>query len=185
VAGALVLMDGSVHAARQVGGGFALVSTDGVGGVPVLQENQVIGKTSGAGYMLVPNLNPYFINQIGIDPSKLPLDARIASTGQGVVPARLSGVLVRFPVETYEAASVILQDAAGQPLGAGTEVLHLESGNRTVVGYDGVAFIDHLQPLNHLRLTLDGKPCAIEFAYTPVKGNAMPAIGPYRCQGVQ
>jgi outer membrane usher protein len=126
VAGALVLMDGSVHAARQVGG-FALVSTDGVGGVPVLQENQVIGKTSGAGYMLVPNLNPYFINQIGIDPSNLPLDARIASTGQGVVPARLSGVLVRFPVETYEAASVILHDADGRPLGAGIDVLHLEA----------------------------------------------------------
>jgi hypothetical protein len=50
VAGALVLMDGGVHAARQVGAGFALVSTDGVGGVPVLQENQVIGKTSGSGY---------------------------------------------------------------------------------------------------------------------------------------
>lgn len=185
VAGALVLMDGSVHAARQVGAGFALVSTDGVGGVTVLQENQVIGKTSGAGYMLVPNLNPYFINQIGIDPSNLPLEARIASTGQGVVPARLSGVLVRFPVETYEAASVILHDADGQPLGAGADVLHLESGNRTVVGYDGVAFIDHLQPLNHLRLTVDGKPCAIEFTYVPVKGNAMPTIGPYRCQGVQ
>jgi outer membrane usher protein len=61
VAGALVFMDGGVHAARQVGAGFALVSTDGVGGVPVLQENQVIGKTSGSGYLLVPNLNPYFI----------------------------------------------------------------------------------------------------------------------------
>lgn len=185
VAGALVLMDGSVHAARQVGAGFALVSTDGVGGVPVLQENQVIGKTSGAGYMLVPNLNPYFVNQIGIDPSNLPLDARIASTGQGVVPARLAGVLVRFPVETYEAASVILHDADGKPLGAGIEVLHLESGSRSVVGYDGMAFIDHLAPLNHLRLTVDGKPCAIAFRYAAVKGNAMPTVGPYRCQGVQ
>lgn len=185
VAGALVLMDGGVHAARQVGAGFALVSTDGVGGVPVLQENQVIGKTSGAGYMLVPNLNPYFVNQIGIDPSNLPLDARIAATGQGVVPARLSGVLVRFPVETYEAASVILHDAGGKPLAAGLEVLHVESGNRTVVGYDGMAFIDHLQRRNHLRLTLDGRPCVIEFAYASAKGNALPTLGPYRCQGVQ
>jgi outer membrane usher protein len=33
-----------------------------------------------------------------------------------VVPARASGVLVRFPVETYEAASVILQGADGKPL---------------------------------------------------------------------
>ncbi|WP_229258746.1 fimbria/pilus outer membrane usher protein [Duganella flavida] len=185
VAGALVLMDGSVHPARQVGAGFALVSTDGVGGVPVLQENQVIGKTSSSGYLLVPNLNPYFTNQVGIDPSKLPLDARISSTGRGVVPARLSGVLVRFPVETYEAASVILQDADGKPLGTGIEVLHVESGNSTVVGYDGMAFIDHLQPLNHLRLTVDGKPCVVEFHYEPVKGNAMPTVGPFRCQGVQ
>ncbi|MHA4869254.1 fimbria/pilus outer membrane usher protein [Duganella sp. PWIR1] len=185
VTGALVMMDGSVHAARQVGGGFALVSTDGVGGVPVLQENQVIGKTSSAGYLLVPNLNPYLSNQIGIDPSKLPLDARIASTGRGVVPARGSGVLVRFPVETYSAASVILHDGAGKPLAAGVSVLHVESGDSTVVGYDGVAFIDHLQPLNHLRLELDGKPCLIEFPYVAVKGNAMPTLGPYSCRGVQ
>ncbi|MYM70176.1 fimbria/pilus outer membrane usher protein [Pseudoduganella sp. FT55W] len=185
VAGALVLMDGSVHAARQVGAGFALVSTDGVGGVPVLQENQVIGKTGASGYLLVPNLNAYVTNQVDIDPSSLPLDARISSTGQGVVPARLSGVLVRFPVETYEAASVILHDAGGQPLGAGIEVLHVESGATTVVGYDGMAFIDHLQALNHLRLTIEGKPCLIEFRYEAVKGNAMPVLGPYRCQGGQ
>jgi outer membrane usher protein len=185
VTGALVMMDGSVHAARQVGGGFALVSTDGVGGVPVLQENQVIGKTSSAGYLLVPNLNPYLSNQVGIDPSKLPLDARIASTGRGVVPARGSGVLVRFPVETYSAASVILHDGAGKPLAAGVSVLHVESGASTVVGYDGVAFIDHLQPLNHLRLELDGKPCLIEFPYDAVKGEAMPTLGPYSCRGAQ
>jgi outer membrane usher protein len=185
VTGALVMMDGSVHAARQVGGGFALVSTDGVGGVPVLQENQVIGKTSSAGYLLVPNLNPYLSNQVGIDPSKLPLDARIASTGRSVVPARGSGVLVRFPVETYSAASVILHDGAGKPLAAGVSVLHVESGASTVVGYDGVAFIDHLQPLNHLRLELDGKPCLIEFPYDAVKGEAMPTLGPYSCRGVQ
>ncbi|WP_343733291.1 fimbria/pilus outer membrane usher protein [Duganella sp.] len=185
VAGALVLMDGGVHAARQVGAGFALVSTDGVGGVPVLQENQQIGKTSRAGYLLVPNLNPYLGNQVGIDPSNLPLEARISSTGRSVVPARLSGVLVRFPVETYAAASVILHDAAGKPLEAGLEVLHVESGARTVVGYDGMTFIDHLQPLNHLRLQLDGQPCLIEFGYTEVKGNPMPTIGPFRCMGGQ
>ncbi len=185
VAGALVLMDGGVHPARQVGAGFALVSTDGVGGVPVLQENQVIGKTSRAGYLLVPNLNPYLSNQVGIDPGSLPLDARITNTASSVVPARLSGVLVRFPVETYAAASVMLQDAAGKPLEAGLEVLHVESGASTVVGYDGVAFIDHLQPLNHVRLQVDGKPCVIAFPYAAVKGNPMPTIGPYRCAGVQ
>jgi outer membrane usher protein len=162
VAGALVLMDGGVHAARQVGG-FALVSTDGVGGVPVLQENQVIGKTSGSGYMLVPNLNPYFINQIGIDPSSLPLDARIASTGQGVVPARLSGVLVRFPVETYEAASVILHGADGRPLGAGTTCCTWKAATApwsATTAWRSSTTCSAQPPAPDV----DGKPCAIEFA---------------------
>nr|WP_315252742.1 fimbria/pilus outer membrane usher protein [uncultured Duganella sp.] len=185
VSGSLVLMDNSVHAARLVGAGFGLVSTDGVGGVPVLQENQIIGTTSSSGYMLVPNLSPYLQNQVGIDISRLPLDARIVSSSQSVVPARMSGVLVRFPVEKYEAASVILHDAAGKPLAAGSTVLHVESGNATVVGFDGVAFIDHLQPLNHLRVTLDGVPCVFEFTYDAASGNALTTLGPLVCKGVQ
>jgi len=185
LSGALVLMDGSLHAARQVGAAFALVSTDGVGGVPVLQENRVVGKTGASGYLLVPNLNPYLANQINIDTSNLPLDARIASSGQAFVPARLSGLLARFPVETYAAASVLLHGADGKPLEAGIEVLHVESGARTLVGFDGVAFIDHLAALNHLQLTVDGKPCLVEFPYQPKKGEGLPTIGPYVCQGVQ
>jgi outer membrane usher protein len=183
--GSLVMMDGSVHAARQVGAGFALVSTDGVGGVPVLQENRPIGKTGASGYLLVPNLNPYLINQIGIDTGALPLDARIPTTSREVVPARQSGVLAYFPVETYAAASVIVHGADGVPLAPGATVLHLESGATTLVGFDGVAFIDNLAPLNHLRLTVDGVPCIVEFPYVAVKGRAMPTIGPFICRGVQ
>jgi len=183
--GSLVLMDGGVHAARQVGAGFALVSTDGVDGVPVLQENRLVGKTAAGGYLLVPNLNPYLINQIGIDTSALPLDARIAATRREVVPARQSGVLARFPVETYSAASVIVQGADGKPVAAGTAVLHVESGASTLVGFDGIAFIDNLAPLNHLRLTVEGVPCVVEFAYKAVKGQAMPTLGPFACRGVQ
>jgi outer membrane usher protein len=185
VSGSLVLMDGGVHAARQVGAGFALVSTDGVGGVPVLQENRVIGTTGGSGYLLVPNLNPYLNNQVAIDTASLPLDARIASTRQSVVPARLSGVLAHFPVQRYVAASVILHGADGKPLPTGAEVLHEQSGGRTVVGFDGVTFVDHLAPLNRLRLSIDGVRCIVEFAYTPVQGDAMPTIGPFVCRSVQ
>jgi outer membrane usher protein len=185
LSGALVLMDGSVHAARQVGAGFALVSTDGVGGVPVLQENRVIGRTGDSGYLLVPNLNPYLINQVGIDTSALPLDARIASTRQSVVPARLSGVLAHFPVEKYEAASVMLQDEDGKPLATGVEVLHLESGAVTIVGFDGVAFVDHLAPLNHLRVDRGGRRCVVEFRYDAAAQKALSTMGPFTCRSVQ
>ena len=184
LSGAVVLMDGSLQATRQVGAGFAMVSTDGVGGVPVLQENRTIGKTDRAGYLLVPNLNPYLANLIAIDTSNLPVDARIASTSRSVVPARLSGVLARFPVEKYAAASVTLHTAAGQPVAAGTEVLHVESGNRTVVGFDGVAFIDHLEPDNHLVVGDGAARCAVQFAYTENGQPALPVLGPFVCRAV-
>ena len=182
--GSVVVMDGSVHAARQVGAGFALVSA-GVGGLPVLQENRPIGTTSSSGYLLVPNLTPYLSNQISIDTSSLPLDARIARTTLTVVPARRSGVVAEFPVETYAAATVILHDAAGLPLAAGLEVLHLESGTTTVTGFDGLAFIDNLVALNHVQAVVGGRRCIAEFAYVKEQGNAMPTIGPVVCRSVQ
>ncbi|KQQ33121.1 fimbrial assembly protein [Duganella sp. Leaf126] len=182
--GSVVLMDGSVHAARQVGAGFALVSA-GVGGLPVLQENRPIGTTSSSGYLLVPNLTPYLANQISIDTSSLPLDARIARTTLTVVPARRAGLLAAFPVETYAAASVILHDAVGRPLAPGLAVQHLESGNTTVTGFDGVAFIDNLAPHNRVQATVAGQRCVAEFAYVQEPGNALPTIGPVVCRSVQ
>lgn len=179
--GSLVLMDGGVHAARQVGAGFALVST-GIAGLPVLQENRPIGRTSSSGYLLVPNLTPYMRNQIAIDTSALPLDARIARTSVGAVPARLSGLLAAFPVEKYIAATVILHDDQGKPLAPGITVRHRESGASTVVGFDGVAFIDQLAPLNHVEATVDGRACVAQFRYEQDSKLALPAIGPVACR---
>jgi len=180
--GALLLMDGSLQPARQVGAGFALVSTEGVAGVPVLQENREIGKTDGSGHFLVPNLNPYLSNEVSIDTAGLPVDARIAANRLTVVPARLSGVLALFKVEHYTAASVVLDDAAGKPLAVGTAVLHVESGASAIIGYDGMTFIDHLQPLNHLRIGSGAGQCTVEFAYQSHADGGLPVIGPLVCQ---
>ncbi len=185
LSGALVLMDGSLQVTRQVGAGFAMVSTDGVAGVPVLQENRPVGKTDRAGYLLVPNLNPYLSNLIAIDTTNLPVDARITTSIRNIVPARLSGVLAHFPVEKYAAASVILQSADGKPLAAGTEVQHAESGARTVVGFDGLTFIDHLQPDNHLLIGEGPARCVVQFSYVESQQQALPVLGPFTCKPVQ
>ncbi|WP_296002587.1 fimbria/pilus outer membrane usher protein [Rugamonas sp.] len=183
--GALVLMDGSLQAARQVGAVFALVSTEGVAGVPVLQENREIGKTDRGGHLLVPNLNPYLNNEVGIDTTALPLDARIATTHLTVVPSRLAGVLALFKVEHYTAASIILHGADGKPLAVGTAVRHVESGAGSVVGYDGVAFIDNLKDDNHLRVGSGVDACVVRFAYRPNPDGSLPVIGPLLCLAVE
>lgn len=180
-AGALVLMDGHVAAARQVGNGFALVSTGGVADVPVLHENRQIGSTGGSGYLLVPNLNPYGNNQISIGTDALDVDARVPVTNINVVPKMLSGVLAAFPVERYSAATIVLQDADGKPLATGLPVLHVQSGKRTVVGFDGLAFVDELSAENELQIGDSGSQCAVRFAYVRPAQGGLPMLGPLRC----
>ncbi|MGK5009825.1 fimbria/pilus outer membrane usher protein [Janthinobacterium sp. MDB2-8] len=179
--GALVLMDGHVEAARQVGSGFALVSTGGVPNIPVMHENRQIGITGGSGYLLVPNLNAYGDNQISIGTDSLDVDARVPVTNINVVPRSLSGVLAAFPVERYTAATVIVQGADGKPLSTGLPVLHVQSGKRTVVGFDGIIFVDDLGADNQLRIGEGDSLCAVHFPYVRPAEGGLPVIGPLRC----
>ena len=180
-AGALVLMDGHVEAARQVGNGFALVSTGGVGNIPVLHENRQIGVTGRDGYLLVPNLNPYGNNQISIATEDLAVDARVPVININVVPQQLAGVLAAFPIERYSAATVIVQDAQGKPLATGLPVLHVQSGKQTVVGFDGIVFVDDLLEQNQLQVGEGDNACTVRFAYVRPAAGGLPVIGPLRC----
>lgn len=182
--GALVLMDGVVAPARQVGAGFALVST-GAPGVPVVHENRPLGRTDSRGYLLVPNLIPYANNLLSIDTTALPVDARVRSTSATAVPQRLAGVLVSFPIERYAAATVILHGTDDEPLPVGTPVSDPASGKSTVVGYDGMAFVDDLRAENRLVVGAGAQRCEVRFAWRESAGS-LPVIGPLSCRpGVQ
>ena len=180
--GALVFMDGSVHGARRIHDGFALVSTDGMAGIPVLHENRRIGRTDESGHLLVSDLNAYQRNRLGIDGSGLPANVRVESTSVQAVPAARSGVLVRFPLNTYRAATVLLMDERGQPLPVGSRVRHRESAAQTVVGYEGAAFIDALAPTNHVLVESGAQTCRVRFAYEPDQSDGLPVLGPFVCR---
>ena len=181
VTGAIVLMDRTVQPARRIDDGFALVSTDGVAGVPVLHENRVIGATDGGGHLLIPDLNAYQHNQVAIDSMNLPADARIATTTMDLVPKSHAGVLASFRVSRYAAASVILRGADGKLMPPGTRVHHVESGAETIVGYDGLAFIENLRHDNHLQVENGAAICSVEFTYERPANGTLPTIGPLIC----
>jgi outer membrane usher protein len=180
VTGALVAMDGAFAAARSVGGGFALVST-GLAGVPVVHENRTMGVTDGSGHFLVPNLNPYAANRLSIDSSTLPVDMRAPVQEVVVAPRRLSGLLVNLEVTRYRAAIVILHDAAGKPLPLGATVRHAESGSLSIVGYDGMAFVENVAEENHLQVGSGAAACEVSFRYADSAQPSLPTIGPLAC----
>lgn len=183
LSGALVAMDNTVMAARQVGRGFALVSA-GVPGLPVLQDNRPIGRTDAGGRLLVPDLMPYAPNRIAIDPSSLPPDTRIDVTNLDVVPRQYAGVVARFALARYAAATLSLVKPDGKAPEVGTPARLEGSPQASVVGYDGVLFVEGLGAENRVLVGAGKDACEVRFAYKAVAGE-LPAIGPLVCQPVQ
>lgn len=181
VTGALVVMNNTVHATRRTYDAFALVSTDGQSGVPVLRESVAIGRTDSRGYFLVPDLNGFEATRIDIDPTHLPADLAVATTEQRIAPQAGSGVFVHFPIRRYRAALVTLVDATGQPLPPGTPVQHVQSGAVTVVGYDGEVFVDALGPDNTLESRDGRQRCRASFDWTAPREGRMTRLGPLEC----
>lgn len=140
--GALTMIGKSPIAGRYVDAAFAMVSTEGVGNVPVMHENRTIGRTNSKGYLMIPNLNAYQVNRIAIDPLGVPYNYQVGVPEQDAVPRWLSGTLVTFPLDNAVAShSVSLVNEQGEWLPAGSRGTNVSSGATFVVGYDGAAFI--------------------------------------------
>jgi outer membrane usher protein len=181
--GALVLMDNHLFTARRIDDAFALVSTDGVPGVPVLLENRPNGVTDDRGLLLVARLNAYQDNRLAIDPLELPADMRVQRVQSTVAPSDRAGVLVRFGVRKVRAATLILHDGQGQPLPLGSTVYGGSLSEPALVGYDGMVFLDNLHADTPLRIERpDGHGCRLMLSY-PAQARELPQLGPLVCAG--
>jgi outer membrane usher protein len=163
--GTLVVAGNRLIAGRYVQDEFALVSTNGLAGVPVLHENRPAGRTDGAGFLLLPNINAYQANRVAINPLDLPFGYRLDAPERTATPRLAAGTLVRFPIEKPRAAVLVLVDANGKPLTAGSPGEILGQGDTFVVGYDGVVYLTGLHDNNRLRVQTAVGSCEVEFAY--------------------
>jgi outer membrane usher protein len=180
--GSLVVMDGDVFPANRVTDAFALVSTDGQKGVPVLYENQLLGETNSRGHLLVPWTPSYYPGKYEIDPLNLPSNYAVPVTEQHVAIKRHAGAIVRFKVERIVAARITLVDAAGAPIRMGLPVTHRESGQATLIGVGGETYFEGLAADNHLVVDNDrGKPCTASFTMD-LKASELVHIGPLVCK---
>ncbi|MGU9825546.1 fimbria/pilus outer membrane usher protein [Pseudomonas sp. LF242] len=180
--GSLVWMDHHVFAANRVDDAFVVVSTDGVGGVPVRYENQVVGETDRNGHLLVPWTSAYYRAKYEIDPLNLPANMQVPNVEQRVAVRRGSGYLLEFPVRQVLAASITLVDAQHQDLPLGSQVRHEQSGALAVVGWDGLVYLENLAAHNTLQVTVgDGQTCQATFELDTTQ-EQVPLIGPLVCQ---
>lgn len=176
--GALVWMDGHVFASRTVDDAFALVSTDGIAGVPVLLENRPIGRTDAGGRLVVTPLNAWQRNRITIDALDLPVDLRIDSTAHYAVPRDRTGTAVRFAMHRVHPLLVVLVDASGEPVPLGSTVV--ADGEDAMVGYDGEVYLELRSGRPRLDVTTPDGACRVTFD-APAHTEAVERVGPLQC----
>lgn len=181
--GSVVSMGGDWFAGRRINQGFALIDTNGYGGLPVKLENRTIGETDSRGHYLLSNLNPYEPNHISIDPLALPADVQFEQNRVIVVPAQRAGVRADFGLHTVRAAVLVLNDDSGTPLPLGSRVYLDGTAVPVETGYDGQVYLEGLAPHNRLRVHLgNGEGCTLGFDFDD-RGGGIPTLGPYTCHG--
>ena len=165
--GGLLLMGGHFHAMRRVDDAFALVSTNGVPGVPIKLENRLVGFTDKHGQLLINRLNAWQRNQLSIDPLQLPADMLIERTGMEAVPESRSGMLAEFSMRRILSLQLTLRDTQGQWLPAGSAVWIPKSAQDqqeagppyTVVGHDGLVYLQDPPAHGRLRVQTANGTC--------------------------
>ncbi|RYF43685.1 MAG: fimbrial biogenesis outer membrane usher protein [Comamonadaceae bacterium] len=186
--GGVVVAQGQAHASRRVDDAFALVSA-GVAGIPVQLENRVVGETDARGMLFVTQLSSHQTNRLAIDTLRLPPDMRIERSTLNVVPSSRSGVIASFPMRRVLAVELALRDAQGQWLPAGSR-LWLEAGAAaaaragaplTVVGYDGLVYLEDPPAGADLRVELDGGSCRAALPSSP-QPSGLINLGVLTCQ---
>jgi outer membrane usher protein len=172
--GGLLWMQGKLFAMRRAYDSFALVTTDGVSGVPVRLENRLIGMTDADGVLLVNRLNAWQRNKLSIDPRDLPADLRIGATELQAVPETRGGTVARFPMKRVVSVQLQLRDTGGDLIPAGSPVwLDTADDNEaplTVTGFDGLVFLQDPPPGAMLRVRHDGSVCRFALPVLPSGG---------------
>lgn len=183
---AIAWMDGRWMTSRTIPDAFALVSTDGIGGVPVQLENRAVGTTDRDGYLLVAPLYGWMSNRLSIDALSLPADLAIATSRQDIVVRGLAGTRVHFPMRRVRSALVVLVDARGAALPAGTPLKVVGTGASAevalTVGYDGEVWIEDLAATgNRIERAEPGQPvCQVTFDF-PANQASPARLGPLAC----
>ncbi|HFZ8993093.1 TPA: fimbria/pilus outer membrane usher protein [Citrobacter freundii] len=180
--GALVWMDSRLFIANRINDAFVVVSTHGQGGVPVNYENQPAGKTDGEGYLLISGVTAYYPASYSINTLNLPADTRLRETERKVALRRQSGYLVDFPLQQEQVASVILHDEHGQTIPVASQVTR-QNKAAAVVGYDGLVWLEELDKVNPLLVTLpDGRRCQVTLTITANPQHKLRTYGPLVCR---
>ena len=185
VAGALVGIGGGLYATRPVRNSFALVRVPGVEGVRAYSSHQEIGRTGRNGNLLIPDLLPYYGNELDIADTDIPIDYTVPDVHFTLAPPYRGGAVVLFPVRRIQRATgaVVLLTAAGEEQPSFGEITIVAAGERMTspLGNAGEFYFENLPEGRHeAAVTHEGRSCVFMLTVPPSTEPAI-TLGTSRC----
>ena len=184
-AGGIGLIAGSAFISRPLSQSFAKVKVGEYGNVRVYADNQLVGRTSSDGTLILPRLRPFDRNIVQIDLADLPMDAQISGDERRVRPFDRHGVLVDFNVRPARDAIIRVLLANGSPLPAGS-TLFLNGGNVAFISAPGGdVYLTGVDLQNSAVATWNDGSCQLNFDLAPSEA-PQPRLGDVICgRGIQ
>lgn len=156
VSGTLVALPDSVTFSAYQSSTYAVVNAEDAGGARVLGYPNIV--LNGSGRAIVPNLNPYRINELAIDPKGIPLDVELEATQQRVIP--MEGAVVRLDYKTSKGKPLLIRanQLNGNALPFGASVTD-ENGNQiTTVSQGGQIYVRLNKDVSRLHVSWGNTP---------------------------
>lgn len=174
--GALVGHPGGMTWAPPLGDTFAVVQVPDATGARVTHGAPV--RVDRQGHAIVPNLSPYQLNRIDIDPSGLPLNVELTTNSQQVVPRAGAIALLRYPTRSGRTALIELRLPDDSPLPFGAQVTGPDAQPLGVVGQASRVLARGLQPQGLLHVQWAAQACTARYALpdTPARLHTLHAI---------
>lgn len=189
VNGALVGIGGRVLATRPVQNGFALVRVPAVKGVRAYVSQQEMGRTDRRGDLLLPNLLPFYGNQISIADADVPADRTLTRKQLLLATPYRGGAIAEFPaIREWRASGTVV--LAGDPealhgqraLDATLTVQTPAGPVETWLAADGAFYIEGLAPGRYEARVVSGAlACAVTLDVPPSDAPVV-RLGPLPCR---
>jgi outer membrane usher protein len=150
VSGSVAAFDQGIFFARPIYGGYALVEVPGFKGLPVYLGSELAAKTDGRGAALIPGLQAYQRNEVGLGDLSGRPDLIEDQPSVQVDPKTYSAVIAELPVRVLRAyyGHVIVRRSGAEVVPAFTRLVLMGRGHEYSVdlGSEGQFYFDNLVP---------------------------------------
>ncbi|MGG2699708.1 fimbria/pilus outer membrane usher protein [Pseudomonas aeruginosa] len=167
-AGGLVAHSGGITAAQTLGETIGLVHAPNARGAAAGYSGSRIDRH---GYAVIPNLLPYQLNSVDLDPNGMADEIELRSSSRNVAPT--AGAVVRLDYPTRVARPLLVDSRmpSGEPLPFAAEVLDAHSGQSVgAVGQGSRLVLRVEQDRGSVRVRWGNEPqqqCLVDYALGP------------------